>query len=180
MEGRMKVMIAYDGSAHADAALDDLRRAGLPREAEALIVSVGDGLVSAYSPVAEDAGTELTSGRVISAVAVAKEQALRLLAEARGFASHARDRVLSYFPEWEGSSSPQPDGGALARGEGAQGRRDHGGGRRYVPRRKVRSGLNRPLKCINRTAHKAPARGATETGSRTPCSSERIPPPERG
>jgi hypothetical protein len=33
-------MIAYDGSAHADAALGDLRRAGLPREAEALLVSV--------------------------------------------------------------------------------------------------------------------------------------------
>jgi nucleotide-binding universal stress UspA family protein len=94
-------MIAYDGSAHADAALDDLRRAGLPREAEALIVSVGDDLVSAYSPVAEAAGTALTSGRVIPAVAVAKEQALRLPEEALGFAERARDRVLSYFPEWE-------------------------------------------------------------------------------
>lgn len=98
----MKVMIAYDGSAYADAALDDLPRAGLPREAEALVVSVGDGLVSAYSPIAaEVAGTALTSGRVISAVAVAKEQALRLLAEARGFAAHARAHVLTRFPGWE-------------------------------------------------------------------------------
>ena len=32
MNERMKVMVAYDGSAYADAALDDLRRAGLPRE----------------------------------------------------------------------------------------------------------------------------------------------------
>ncbi|HWS54847.1 MAG TPA: universal stress protein [Pyrinomonadaceae bacterium] len=97
----MKVMIAYDGSAYADAALDDLRRAGLPREAEALIVSVGDGLVSASSPMAEVAGTALTSDRLLPAIAVAKEQALRLLAEARGFAAHARARLLSYFPEWE-------------------------------------------------------------------------------
>ena len=96
----MKVMIAYDGSAYADAALDDLRRAGLPREAEALIVSVGDGLVSAYSPVAEVAGTALTPGRMISAITAAKEQALRLLAEARGFAAHARGRVLKDFPRW--------------------------------------------------------------------------------
>jgi nucleotide-binding universal stress UspA family protein len=94
-------MIAYDGSAYADAAVDDLRRAGLPREAEALVVSVGDGLVSAPLPIAEVAGTALTSRRVISAIAVAKEQALRLFAEARGFAAHARDRVLAYFPEWE-------------------------------------------------------------------------------
>ncbi|HEY0171692.1 MAG TPA: universal stress protein [Pyrinomonadaceae bacterium] len=93
-------MIAYDGSAYADAALDDLRRAGLPREAEALIVSVGDGLVSVYSPLAEIAGTALTSRRVTSAAALAREQAVRLLAEARGFAAHARGRVLSYFPEW--------------------------------------------------------------------------------
>ena len=101
MEERMKVMIAYDGSAYADAGLDDLRRAGLPREAEALIVSVGDGLVSTSSPIAEVAGTALTSRRVISAIAVARAQATRLLGEARGFAAEARRRVLSYFPEWE-------------------------------------------------------------------------------
>jgi nucleotide-binding universal stress UspA family protein len=120
MEGRKKVMIAYDGSAFADAALDDLRRAGLPREAEALIVSVGDGLVSSYSPVADIAGTALTSGRVISAIAVAKEQALRLLAEARGFAAHARDRLLSYFPEWEVSTlvlEGSPSGELLRKAE---------------------------------------------------------------
>lgn len=51
-EGR-RVLIAYDDSAHAEAALYDLRRAGLPREAEALLVSVADGFVGAYFPVAE-------------------------------------------------------------------------------------------------------------------------------
>lgn len=40
MTGRMKVLIAYDGSACADAALDDLRRAGLPAEAECEVLSV--------------------------------------------------------------------------------------------------------------------------------------------
>lgn len=101
MEDRMKVMIAYDGSAYADAALDDLRYAGLPREAEALIISVGDGLVSTSSSIAEVVGTALTSRRVTSAIAVAREQAARLLLEARGFAAQARRRVLSYFPDWE-------------------------------------------------------------------------------
>jgi nucleotide-binding universal stress UspA family protein len=101
MKKRMKVMIAYDGSAYADAALDDLRRAGLPREAEALIVSVGDGLVSASAPIAEIAGMALTSRRVTSAIALAKEQATRLFVEARGFAEQARRRVLSYFPDWK-------------------------------------------------------------------------------
>ena len=36
----MRVLIAYDGSIYADAAIDDLRRAGLPKLAEALVVSV--------------------------------------------------------------------------------------------------------------------------------------------
>ena len=31
---RMKIVIGYDGSEHAGAALDDLRQAGLPRDAE--------------------------------------------------------------------------------------------------------------------------------------------------
>jgi nucleotide-binding universal stress UspA family protein len=101
MDERMKVMIAYDGSAYADAALEDLRRAGLPREAEALIVSIGEGLVNVYSPVAELTGTAPTSHRVTSAAAVAREQAVRLLAEARRFAARARKRVLSYFPGWK-------------------------------------------------------------------------------
>jgi nucleotide-binding universal stress UspA family protein len=36
-----KLLIGYDGSDSADAMLDDLRRAGLPRDGEALILSVG-------------------------------------------------------------------------------------------------------------------------------------------
>lgn len=36
----MKILIAYDGSECAEAALDDLRRAGLPQRAEALIFAV--------------------------------------------------------------------------------------------------------------------------------------------
>ncbi|MBS1791768.1 MAG: universal stress protein [Acidobacteria bacterium] len=40
MAGRMKILIAYDGSACADAALDGLRRAGLPNEVEFKVLSV--------------------------------------------------------------------------------------------------------------------------------------------
>jgi hypothetical protein len=36
MSEPMKLLIAYDGSRYADAALDDWRRAGLPRRAEAV------------------------------------------------------------------------------------------------------------------------------------------------
>src|SRR5678815_4963496 len=96
MNERMKVLIAYDGSAHADAALEDLRRAGLPREAEALIVSVSHGLVSTSSPIADIPGTAPpTSRRVRSAMSVGKEEAARLLVEAKEFAAQARTRIRS-------------------------------------------------------------------------------------
>ena len=95
MNERKKVLIAYDGSAYADAALDDMRRAGLPREVEALIVTVSDGLVITSPPVAEVVGPVLRSRRVLSAIAVAEGQAARLLVEARGNAEQARRRVRS-------------------------------------------------------------------------------------
>ena len=101
MREGMRVLIAYDGSAHADAALADLRRAGLPREGEALLVSVADGLVGAYFPIAEIAGLAAASRRVTSVVELAREQAVMLLAEAREAAGRARRQVVSSFPGWE-------------------------------------------------------------------------------
>ena len=38
----MKILIAYDGSSCADLALEDMRRAGLPRLAEAVVLSVSE------------------------------------------------------------------------------------------------------------------------------------------
>jgi len=40
MANRMKVLVCYDGSKCADAALDDLRRAGLPSDAQIKVLSV--------------------------------------------------------------------------------------------------------------------------------------------
>ncbi len=101
---KMKILIGYDGSESADAALDDLRRAGLPREAEALIVSVSDGLVNPSSSIADIAGSALTSRRVTSTIALVREQAARALEEAKESAAKAGDRVRSYFPDWEVSA----------------------------------------------------------------------------
>jgi hypothetical protein len=38
----MKILIAYDGSESADKGIDDLQRAALPMEADALVVSVAE------------------------------------------------------------------------------------------------------------------------------------------
>lgn len=40
--GVMRLLVAYDGSECADAALDDLTHAGLPLNGEALVVSVAE------------------------------------------------------------------------------------------------------------------------------------------
>ena len=40
MADRMKILVAYDGSECADAALDDLRRAGLHSDAQIKVLSV--------------------------------------------------------------------------------------------------------------------------------------------
>ena len=40
MSNQMKILVAYDGSECADAALDDLRRAGLPADAQIKVLSV--------------------------------------------------------------------------------------------------------------------------------------------
>jgi len=42
MNKKMKILTAYDGSNCAVAALDDLSQSGLPREAEAVVISVAE------------------------------------------------------------------------------------------------------------------------------------------
>jgi nucleotide-binding universal stress UspA family protein len=102
MGERMKVLVAYDGSDCADAALADLQRAGLPREVEASVFTVGVVFlppppVSSYEVVAE----ALTSRGVTSAIAQSQAQAAKALEVARAVADSGRDLLRSAFPHWE-------------------------------------------------------------------------------
>src|SRR5215813_7800834 len=94
----MKIVIGYDGSEHADAALDDLRRAGLPRDLEALIVSVAEGATPLSVPGIAENG--LDSQQVASAVTYASNS----IARAKEFARLGGERIKSSFPEWEVSA----------------------------------------------------------------------------
>ena len=97
----MRLLIGYDGSESADAALSDLRRAGLPRDVEALIVSVADVMkmpaMSSYELVEQ----ALVSRRVTSGIILAQAHAAQALEEANEFASQASARVQTLFPEWD-------------------------------------------------------------------------------
>src|SRR5690349_10957775 len=96
----MKILIGYDGSQSADAALVDLQRAGLPAEAEALIVSVADVMLIPATPGYELAAEALTSRRVVSGLVNAQRQTERALNEAKDIANRARDQVQASFPHW--------------------------------------------------------------------------------
>lgn len=97
----MKILLGYDGSDGADNALRDLRRAGLPNEAELLIVSVGEISMLPLPSSYEVVGQVLNSRRVMSAIAQAQSQITQTLKVAKDFGAKASDRVRSYFPDWE-------------------------------------------------------------------------------
>ena len=100
MNEKMKILIGYDGSECADAALDDLSRAGLPRNAEALILSVAEVWLplpppSSYEIVEQARQLEVPAD--LKRVNVKGSPAAR---EALALAERARDRVKTNFPTW--------------------------------------------------------------------------------
>ena len=96
----MRILIGYDGSDGADAAIDDLRKAGLPRDVDALVVSISEVMMPAT--LGNDVvGPPLTSLRVTAALAQAKARAEHAVNEAKELAAKAGDRVRSYFPGWK-------------------------------------------------------------------------------
>ncbi len=87
----MKILVAYDGSTTAETAIEDLQRAGLPPQAEALVVCVADGGMSL--PEAASVAESNSEGSWRSQ-----------LNEAHAFAEKASRRMASLFPGWAISS----------------------------------------------------------------------------
>jgi nucleotide-binding universal stress UspA family protein len=95
----MRILIGYDGSEYSNAAVDDLKLAGLPDDSEVLIASVGDILMSSPE-LSEIIGQSLTSRRVSSALKRAETHAERVTKETKEAALRAKRRVQKLFPEW--------------------------------------------------------------------------------
>ena len=101
MTDKKKILIAYDGSACAEAALDDLQRAGLPQEAEAVVMSVTELWLPAPPP------SSLAVVEMARAVSVpadmtrvyAQDQAAAEAGEA--IAERAASRLRANFPGWQ-------------------------------------------------------------------------------
>ena len=111
MTERMKILIAYDGSDCAEAALDDLKRAGLPVRAEAHILSVAEAWLPPPPPSSYE---EVEQAREVKVPADLKRVYARTSAavkEALALAARAREQVKTNFPLWDvlaetGSGSP--------------------------------------------------------------------------
>jgi nucleotide-binding universal stress UspA family protein len=96
----MKVLIGYDGSDCANAALEDLLRAGLPDTGEALVISVTERSFPPPPPSSYRIAEESFAVGGIGAV-VAAQRAVQPVLEEYGMAFQASRIVKSLFPTWE-------------------------------------------------------------------------------
>ena len=95
----MKVLIGYDGSESAVAALDELKRAGLPGETEIMVVAVG----SVWMPPTDIASlpAQALSRRVAATMAQLQTQAEQTLKETEEMTRNAAARIGADFPDWK-------------------------------------------------------------------------------
>lgn len=94
MNTPMKILIAYDGSACADAAVLDLGRAGLPGDAEALVVTVTE--IPYMEAESNEKGIDIAAMRTMAI----GNDARRKLEEAVAMARTITDRLATMFPGW--------------------------------------------------------------------------------
>lgn len=111
MKDKMKILIAYDGSACADAALEDLKNAGLPKTAEVIVMSLAD--VFLPPPINEEIDNAFPM-YVPAGVKRAQKRAERKLKEAESMAKRASEQIKRSFPEWHVSHEALADSPAWA------------------------------------------------------------------
>jgi nucleotide-binding universal stress UspA family protein len=107
----MKILIGYDGSECADAALEDLQRAGLGTDAEAFVMTVADVFVP--PPIDEEIDNTFPM-YVPAGVKRAHERAQHKLAEATDLAKQVSEQIGSIFPTWRIDSGAEADSPAWA------------------------------------------------------------------
>lgn len=100
----MKLLVAYDGSACAEAALDDLAQAGLPEEGEALIFSVAEVWLPPQNGFQNSNGFK-TDPYIEQLIRKHRKAGEKALSEAVVFAKHAKKRFEKIFPRWRAASA---------------------------------------------------------------------------
>jgi nucleotide-binding universal stress UspA family protein len=93
MTEKVRVLIGYDGSAGADSALEELKRAGFPRETEALVLCAADVLLPAGP------ATDFPKQKIVS-IEKARQRAEEAVTEAGRLAETAGKKLKTAFPSW--------------------------------------------------------------------------------
>jgi nucleotide-binding universal stress UspA family protein len=97
----MKILIGYDGSDCAEAALDDLQRAGLPSEAEALVLSVTEVLLPPPPPSSYEILEQARAVHVPADIPRVYAKGSPAIRETQSLSERAAARVRANFPGWE-------------------------------------------------------------------------------
>ena len=95
----MKILIAYDGSDCANAAIEDLSRAGLPEAAEALIVTMTETWLP--KDFENESFVETIGWTGGENIKLMRGGALEKMAESEKLAADAGRRVQQKFPAWQ-------------------------------------------------------------------------------
>jgi len=103
MNEAMTILIAYDGSPCAEAALDDLRKAGLPPDAEALVISVAEVFLPPPPPSSDEIAETAQAEEQPSPFNFEKVYARNasVVEAARSMAQRAKERLQKNFPGWQ-------------------------------------------------------------------------------
>jgi nucleotide-binding universal stress UspA family protein len=111
MNETSKILIAYDGSPCAEAALDDLQKAGLPQDAEALVISVAEVFLPPPPPSSYETVETAQAEQRPSPFDFEKVYArnARVVEEARAMALRAKERLRKNFPGWQVSAEACAD-----------------------------------------------------------------------
>lgn len=101
MKQRMKILIGYDESGCAEAALDDLQRAGLPAAAEALVLSVTEVSLPPPPPSSYEIIEQARAVHVPADMTHVYAMGSPAIQEAQSLAEPAAARLRASFPGWE-------------------------------------------------------------------------------
>ncbi len=92
-----RLLIAYDGSPCAEAAIEDLAKAGLPPEMDAAVISVADVWLPS-NPAGPQPDFPAANSQ---AVRKAREQAMEVLETAKAMSARAAERLKTLHPKWK-------------------------------------------------------------------------------
>lgn len=96
----MKILIAYDGSACSDAALDDLKTAGFPHDVNAVVMSVAEVWLPP-PPEGMSISEYARNLRSHPQAFKAWQTHAKEITEAEGLAKEAESRLRRNFPTWQ-------------------------------------------------------------------------------